>query len=252
MSALLGRKNVDFTEDSVSGSRGGQYMSFEKGTGKEGGEKREVAMRQYTINPDNMLTFYGRKNYLSSFYEAPMLIAGHLYPTVEHYYEACKVYAMAGPYNAMHLKGAQDPGQVKSISKKIIASQAKSKKDVERWKRRDGLLVLRVGLMEKFRQNPKLRSQLFKTGDAILVQCNQYDTFWSTGLDNASFDQWMAEHKGQGIDVPALIESYTLKNVPEVGKGKNLLGFILMYVRECLRSEYGMVGSAGKGEAMES
>jgi ribA/ribD-fused uncharacterized protein len=238
MAAVINSRKVDsITEDNSVAAKGSEVDEDTK-------PKREIKMRTITLDPDNVHTFYGRKNYLSSFSEAPMLIAGHLYPTVEHYYEACKVYALCGPFQAMYLKGAQDPGQVKSLSKRILAAQRKTKKDAERWKRRDGLLVIRVGLMEKFRQNPRLRNNLFKTGDALLVQCNQYDTLWSTGMDGRSFDEWLSEHSGETLDVPVMVQSYTVKHIPEIGKGKNLLGFILMYVRECLRAEYGVASAS--------
>jgi ribA/ribD-fused uncharacterized protein len=230
MAAILGRSAATGVGDNLK-----------KGV-TEKSDTREIAMREITMDSDNVHCFYGRKNYLSSFFEAPMLIAGHMYPTVEHYYEACKVYALAGPYQAVYLKNATDPGEVKALSKRILGAQGKGKRDTERWKRRDGLLVIRVGLMEKFRQNPKLRAQLFKTGDSLLVQCNQYDTLWSAGLAFPEFKEWLATHKGEELRVPALVNSFTIKHVPDIAKGKNLLGFMLMYVRDCLKSEYGKSG----------
>lgn len=39
-------------------------------------------------------------------------------------------------------------------------------------------------------------------------------------MDSSGFDAWLNEHKNEKLDVPVLIESYTLKNVPEIGRGK--------------------------------
>jgi predicted NAD-dependent protein-ADP-ribosyltransferase YbiA (DUF1768 family) len=125
------------------------------------------------------------------------------------------------------------------MSKKILAAQNVPKKDVERWKQHDGFMVSRVATIEKFRQNPRLRENLFKTGDALLVQCNQYDSLWSVGMGIKDFQAWVEDHKGDKITVPGQISQSGLKNVPEIGKGKNILGMMIMHTRDQLRVEFG-------------
>jgi hypothetical protein len=51
-------------------------------------------------------------------------------------------------------------------------------------------------------------------------------------MDQAAFEKWAAEHSNQTIKLPYAINEYTVKHVPLIGKGQNLLGVILMKVRQ--------------------
>ncbi|MBD2101679.1 NADAR family protein [Leptolyngbya sp. FACHB-261] len=62
--------------------------------------------------------------------------------------------------------------------------------------------VMRTALHAKFTQHPELRDQLLATGDAYLVEHTQNDSYWGDGGD---------------------------------GSGKNMLGRILMELRDELR-----------------
>jgi len=73
--------------------------------------------------------------------------------------------------------------------------------------------VMVEGLFEKFNQNPLLKEALLNTGDTIIVEASPVDRIWGIGL---------AED-----DPRALIETQWL--------GKNLLGRVLMKVRDDLR-----------------
>ncbi len=67
----------------------------------------------------------------------------------------------------------------------------------------------------KFTQNPHLQEFLLSTGDKILVETSPKDTIWGIGLD---------EFNPDALD-------------PRKWRGKNLLGFILMDVRQWLCEE---------------
>lgn len=62
--------------------------------------------------------------------------------------------------------------------------------------------VMRMALNAKFTQHPELRERLVGTGDAKLVEDTENDTYWGDGGD---------------------------------GRGKNMLGVLLMELREKLR-----------------
>lgn len=66
------------------------------------------------------------------------------------------------------------------------------------------LMVMYKALKVKFTQHPGLRKYLLSTGDAILMEVNRYDEFWGVG-----------------------------KNY----KGKNMMGKMLMKLREELKEE---------------
>ena len=65
--------------------------------------------------------------------------------------------------------------------------------------------VMREVVMAKFTQHPELRELLLSTGDAKLIEHTANDDYWGDGGD---------------------------------GRGKNMLGRILMDVREQLRNEH--------------
>lgn len=69
--------------------------------------------------------------------------------------------------------------------------------------------IVRNGNFEKFMQNSALRSFLLSTGDKVLVEASPTDRVWGIGLRKNNPD---------ALD-------------PKKWRGQNLLGFILMAVR---------------------
>jgi ribA/ribD-fused uncharacterized protein len=65
-------------------------------------------------------------------------------------------------------------------------------------------LIMKQALRAKFTQHPELRQQLLATGDAVIVEHTERDSYWGDGGD---------------------------------GSGKNRLGHILMAVRAELRGQ---------------
>ena len=75
-------------------------------------------------------------------------------------------------------------------------------------------LIVYEGLLAKFSQNDALRQKLDETGNALLAECAVKDCIWGIGLS---------------MNDPN-------RKDPEQWKGKNLLGYALMMVRDKLRS----------------
>ena len=71
-------------------------------------------------------------------------------------------------------------------------------------------IVVYEGLKAKFAQNDNLRRQLVETQDAILAECAVKDCIWGIGL---------SMHDPKRLN-------------PEQWRGKNLLGYTLMMVRD--------------------
>lgn len=74
--------------------------------------------------------------------------------------------------------------------------------------------IMYRGLIEKFRQNDKLRVKLLSTGDEILAECAIHDRIWGIGL---------GMHDDKRFDVSRW-------------RGLNLLGDCLMQVRNDFRN----------------
>lgn len=110
--------------------------------------------------------FDGEFAFLSNFYPSAISDGYTTFPSVEHYFQACKCEYM-DDYDA--IAAAPTPGQAKRLGR-----QAVLRDDWEQNK----LNVMETALRKKF-AIPKLREQLLATGDAYLVEGNYWhDNFW--------------------------------------------------------------------------
>lgn len=151
--------------------------------------------------------------------------------SVEHYYQATKLYALCGYETAAKLQFVREPFKAKQLAKEIVRRNRVPFQAIEAWKRSDGLVTLIYAVTLKFIQNPELREKLLKTGNALLVQTHAGDNFYASGMDQADFEKWTSEHNGQTLKLPYAINEYSLKHFPLMGNGQNILGVILMKVR---------------------
>lgn len=130
----------------------------------------------------------------SNFSRHTVRLKGKVWPTSEHYFQAQK------------FAGTEHEGAVLRAGSPTIA--ARIGRDRKRPLRRDWESVKDDVMYEvvkaKFSQHPELRQILLATGDAMLVEHTERDSYWGDAGD---------------------------------GSGKNKLGQILMRVREELRAE---------------
>lgn len=130
--------------------------------------------------------FRDEYHFLSNFYPIEIEYKGLIYPSLEHAYQADKTNDIKTKQEIINTKS---PGLVKKMGRKV-----KMRNDF------NSILTMFELLTIKF-NNPKMRELLLSTGDAILIEGNDWnDTFW--GVCN--------------------------------GKGKNVLGKLLMKVRNNL------------------
>lgn len=140
---------------------------------------------------DRIDSFRGDYYFLSNFY--PFVVIGKdgmAFPSTEHAYQACKATTKE---DAEIIRTAPTAAVAKKIGRRI-----KKRDDFERLKISVMLRILR----KKFAPGTDLAEKLLNTGDAELIECNDWgDVFW-----------------GQ-VD----------------GKGCNFLGKILMHIRQELQ-----------------
>lgn len=111
-------------------------------------------------------SFDGEYEFLSNFYEQPILYIGHWFNTTEHAFQAAKA---ALDSDVKRIQAAKTPGQAKRLGRKI---QLRS--DWEAVK----LQIMFDILWIKF-ENPDLRAKLLATGNQPLVEGNNWgDKFW--------------------------------------------------------------------------
>lgn len=150
-------------------------------------------------NPDE------ENGWLSNWYLSLFQINDISFSSMEQYMMYKKAIAFQDSEIAEQILHEHDPAIIKELGRKVRGY------DDIIW---NGIrqIIIYQGLYAKFTQNKELKEKLIQTGDALLAECAVHDKIWGIGLsmqDEQRFDmkQW---------------------------KGKNLLGFATMLVREQL------------------
>ncbi|UTN92424.1 glycosylase [Streptomyces phage Stigma] len=157
--------------------------------------------------------FEGDHRFLSNFYHAPtrFVLADDIIvmPTGEHAFQAAKCNAMLDRSEKLEyvrrVATAETPGIAKQEGQRV-------KIDLDHW---ESVRVdcMREVVFQKFLQHPDLRTQLLKTGDAMLVEGNTWgDKFWGR-VDGKGFNKLgviLMEVRGYWL-------WQTRRNSPEMG-----------------------------------
>ncbi|CAD6188602.1 unnamed protein product [Caenorhabditis auriculariae] len=193
----------------------------------------EVECQEYQVSDENIVCYNGQSHFLSSLFSSPISIDGHEYTSVEHYYQACKLFTLAGQDVAAQTKTAKTPFEVKKLAKRLLQNAVQSEK-IDEWKRTEAFTVLKHATYQKFAQNQELKDKLLETGNKILVHSYGGDTHFAAGEDQKGVSEWVKKNEGTTIKVPRKATADDVKYFPLIGRGKNVLGFITMQVREDL------------------
>lgn len=152
---------------------------------------------------------YGPYGCFSNWYPVEFDYAGKHFVNSEQFMMYHKVMMFRKQELANQIMGTSDPAKCKKI-----AGQRFPEFDADLWERTCYAIVKR-GVKAKFSQNEDILKTLLDTGDALLAECSPYDKKWGIGIDLEDPDH-------------LVIAKW---------KGHNLLGRILMEVREELRQE---------------
>ena len=150
----------------------------------------------------------------SNWYPAGFDYAGRHYANSEQFMMYQKVMMFRKYELGDKIMSTDDPSKCKKI-----AGTKFPEFNAEVWEKTCETIVKR-GVKAKFAQNPDICRILLDTGNALLAECSRYDRKWGIGIDFGS-QKWQ--------DVSNW-------------KGRNLLGRILMQVREELRIEMAVNG----------
>lgn len=146
------------------------------------------------------------KSCLSQWFPSTFTANGETYNCAEQYMMAAKAFTFGDREIYRRILAESDQAVMKGLGRRV-----RNFWDYI-WKANRHEVVLCANV-NKFSQNRKLADYLLSTGDKILVEASPYDDIWGIGLD---------ENHPEAID-------------PRRWKGQNLLGFILMEVRDILR-----------------
>ena len=150
-------------------------------------------------NPDEI------NGYLSNWYLSDFELNGIRYSSMEQYMMYQKAVLFGDDEIAQQIMETTNVGKIKALGRSV-----RNYDDVV-WNGMRQVIVYE-GLLEKFRQNDKLKELLLATGQDILAECAVQDKIWGIGLsmkDEKRFemDKWQSQ---------------------------NILGFSLMRVRTVL------------------
>jgi ribA/ribD-fused uncharacterized protein len=125
------------------------------------------------------------------------------YSTSEHYMMYMKAFLFNDSKSMEKIISTPHPNEAKSLGRKVKGFEPTF------WDSAKHAIVYRANYL-KFNQNPELQEYLVNTGESILVEASPYDTIWGVGLS---------------ADDPKIKSVHTWN-------GENLLGFVLMEVRD--------------------
>lgn len=151
-------------------------------------------------NPDEQ---YG---FLSNWYLSDFTIDGVSFSSMEQYMMYQKAVVFKDKDIASKILKTDDVERIKEYGRQV------SNYNDTVWNGMRQIIIYK-GLLEKFRQNEKLKKALLDTGDDILAECAVSDKIWGIGLSMKDSN----------------------KNDIKAWRGQNLLGFALMLVRDELR-----------------
>ena len=178
--------------------------------------KSENWNRDYLLklgeNRPELLLFYGHKvtnpvteTCLSQWYPCKFEVDNITYTSAEQYMMAEKAKLFGDEEIRTQILNTSDPRKCKALGRKV------KNFDKDLWNQ-NKIQIVNQGNKEKFMQNDTLKQFLLSTGDKVLVEASPTDRIWGIGL---------------GKNNPDALD-------PAKWRGKNLLGFSLMNVRESI------------------
>ena len=169
------------------------------------------------MSMNNFIGFYHEYDgfgCFSNWYHAEFDYAGVHFKNSEQFMMYHKVLMFWQDDLAEKILASDDPGECKNLARQKFPEFVP-----EVWDKTCYQIVKR-GVRAKFIQNPDILKTLLGTGNALLAECSPRDTKWGIGLD---------------ISDPAI-------NDISKWRGHNLLGRILMEVRDELNQEQASLG----------
>jgi hypothetical protein len=143
----------------------------------------------------------------SNWYQSDFSVSGYTFSSIEQYMMYKKAECFCDAEISKKILTTDNVAQIKKLGRQV------HNYDDHVWNGFRQIIVYE-GLCSKFQQNASLKQALISTGDAVLAECAVRDLIWGIGLsmtDPNRFD----------------IEKW---------KGRNLLGYSLMLVREKIKS----------------
>ena len=146
----------------------------------------------------------------SNWYRSTFTVDGFPYRHVEQYMMAQKAKLFHDMETYAAVLETEDPGTCKELGRKVSPFES-AVWDAVRYE------VVKTGNRAKYEQNPELKEALLKTGGSLLAEASPEDRIWGIGLDRLE----------------------AAETDPDDWPGQNLMGIILMELRDEFRTGCG-------------
>ncbi|MGM9913471.1 NADAR family protein [Floccifex sp.] len=143
--------------------------------------------------------------YLSNWYLSSFEIDGISFSSMEQYMMYSKAVVFNDEETASKILKTDDVEEIKALGRMVYGYNESFWNGVRQ-------IIVYKGLLAKFSQNEELKNKLKSTNDSLLAECAVSDLVWGIGL---------SMHDKERFNVLAW-------------KGKNLLGYTLMMVRDTI------------------
>ena len=134
------------------------------------------------MSENEISAFRGPHDFLSNFYAADVEFEGAEYPTIEHAFQAAKSLDFA---ERRAVKNAKTASEAKRMGRKI--KRRADWFDVS-------LVVMETLVRQKFTRYPELRTKLLETGDAKLIEGNNWNDRFYGAVYDTNRSEWMGEN----------------------------------------------------------
>lgn len=158
--------------------------------------------------PQEIVTFYGKEDLLSSFNPTGYTVKGIRFAHDEQFMMYCKARLFGDLYRAELILNEPDPMGCKRLGKRVYPF------DEDTWVLKRRPIVFR-GSLQKARENQNVREYLLSTNNALIVEASPTDDIWGVKLKK---------------DDPRIQD-------PSQWQGLNLRGYVWMDVRRVLQEE---------------
>lgn len=145
----------------------------------------------------------GKYGFLSNWYPSQFNLYGQVFSSGEQAFMWAKADTFLDDEIKAQIMQTDDPKKLKALGRKI------KNFDDNVWSTVKADLMTEI-VTAKFEQNPDLLKKLLATGDVLLAEANNFDKYWGCGLKASDA---------------------TIKD-PQKWRGKNVLGTILMNIRD--------------------
>jgi ribA/ribD-fused uncharacterized protein len=179
-------------------------LNSEREKTKSFDQKKKMNSNERFYENEDMVCF--KAGYLSQWHISPFELDGIAFNCCEKRMMYQKAILFNDQETAAQILAKNDPKLHKKLGRQV------KNFDEAIWRQAAENIVFEANLA-KFSQSFELKEKLLATGNKIIVECSPYDKIWGNGLDITT----------------------TLETDISLWPGTNLLGKVLMRVREILR-----------------